>query len=341
MKLRSFQWIAMASALGASALLPGCGKRKAEEVNPIVPQFSVNLPRAPLGSAIEVTYTWTCEAGMKKLEDHRAFVHFVDNQGSTLFTDDHLPVPPTSAWEPGKPPYSYTRTVFVPLYNYVGAVDVRVGLYPANGKGPRVNLKGQDAGLHEFVAGKMELLPQTEKMYLVFKEGWHDPEPSPSNPTLEMIWTKKEAIVSFKNPKKDIVVYLEGDTNYKAFSVPPELTVSTENAGIVIPIPDSELFLKKLRFKADQLGSGEWVDLRLTMNGSFEPKAKGINEDVRELGLRVSHLYVAEADVTGVLAADTVIEAAPLAKTAPAKAPAGKTATGKLVAKPAAKPAVK
>ncbi len=97
MKLRSFQWIAMASALGASALLPGCGKRKAEEVNPIVPQFSVNLPRAPLGSAIEVTYSWTCEAGMKKLEDQRAFVHFVDNQGSTLFTDEISKKPPVIA----------------------------------------------------------------------------------------------------------------------------------------------------------------------------------------------------------------------------------------------------
>jgi hypothetical protein len=337
MKLRSFQWIAMASALGASALLPGCGKRKAEEVNPIVPQFSVNLPRAPLGSAIEVTYSWTCEAGMKKLaEDQRAFVHFVDNQGSTLFTDDHLPVPPTSGWEPGKN-YTYTRTVFVPLYNYVGGVDVRVGLYPASGKGPRVNLKGQDAGLHEFVAGKMELLPQTEKMYLVFKEGWHDPEPSPSNPTLEMIWTKKDAIVSFKNPKKDILIYLEADTNFKVFPVPPVLTVSTENAGVVIPIPDSELFLKKLRFKADQMGTGEWVDLRLAMNASFEPKAKGLNEDVRELGLRVSHLYVVEAEQVGALPAETVVDAAPLAKAAPTKAPAGKTAT----AKPAAKPAVK
>ena len=63
----------------------------------------------------------------------------------------------------------------------------------------------------------MELLPQTENIFLVYKEGWHNPESSPQNPSLERTWTKKDALVSFKNPKKDVVVYLEADTNSKAF----------------------------------------------------------------------------------------------------------------------------
>ena len=148
-------------------------------------------------------------------QDHRAFVHFLDSHKVLLFDDDHVPVPPVTAWEPGKS-YSYTRTKFIPIYPYVGDVDVRVGLQPV-GRGERVALKGEDAGLHEYSVAKMELLPQTENIFLVYKEGWHNPESSAQNPSLERTWTKKDALVSFKNPKKDIIVYLEADTNAKAF----------------------------------------------------------------------------------------------------------------------------
>ena len=187
-------------------------------------------PRAPLGSAVEITYTWQVEPTAKKLtQDHRAFVHFVDSHGVMLFEDDHAPVPPVTAWEPGKT-YSYTRTKFIPVYPYVGDVDVRVGLAPV-GKGERVMLKGEDAGLREFKVAKIELLPQTENIFLVYKEGWHNPESSPQNPSLERTWTKKDALVSFKNPKKDVIVYLEADTNSKAFDAPPVLTAGREQQG--------------------------------------------------------------------------------------------------------------
>ena len=123
---RSWRTAAVVS-LAALALLPACNRRKPAEVNDIVPKFEVNRPRAPLGSAIEVTYTWQNEASAKKLaQDHRAFVHFLDSHKVLLFDDDHVPVPPVTAWEPGKS-YSYTRTKFIPIYPYVGDVDVRVG----------------------------------------------------------------------------------------------------------------------------------------------------------------------------------------------------------------------
>src|SRR6266496_5006837 len=108
--------------------------------------------------------------------------------------------------------------------------------------------------------------------------GWHSPESSAQNPSLERTWTKKDALVSFKNPKKDIIVYLEADTNSKAFDQPPVLTVAIGGkSGLVVPIENSEVFLKKIRVKAADLGDQEWVDLRLSMNQSFIPKAKGIN----------------------------------------------------------------
>jgi hypothetical protein len=330
-------WRAASLALAAAVVFsPACSRRKPAEVNAITPSVSFNRAKAPLGSAIEVTYTWTVDSTAKKLpQDYRALVHFLDSHGVMLFEDDHMPAPPTSSWEPGKT-YSYTRTKFIPIYPYVGDVDVRMGLYPFPGRGERPALKGEDSGMREYKVAKMELMPQTENIFLVYKEGWHSPESHPENPSLERTWTKKEALVSFKNPKRDVVVYLEADTSPKFFPQPPVLTLSVgEKTGVKIPIEGSDVFLKKIRVKAEDLGTLEWVDLRLAMNQSFVPKllTPPLNNDDRELGLLVYHLYVGEADKLGSPAPTGIVDAGPLspgpvpaAAKAPAKTPA-KTVT--------------
>ena len=322
---------AIALAIVAPVIMSACGRRKTGEIQNITPAISFSRAKAPLGSAIEVTYTWTVDATAKKLPaDYRAFVHFLDSHRVLLFEDDHAPIPPTSQWEAGKT-YSYTRTKFIPIYPYVGDVEARIGLAPQDGRGERLGLKGEDAGLREYKIGKMELLPQTENIFLVYKEGWHSPEASPQNPSLERTWTKKEALVSFKNPRRDVVLYLEADTNAKAFKEPPVLTVSLgSNRGIVMPIQDSELFLKKIRFSKEDLGEGEWVDLKLAMSESFVPKDLGMNNDPRELGLLVYHLYVGDAEELGKVSAEDVVVAGPVTPPAPPKAPAaGKPAAKK------------
>ncbi|MBI3932985.1 MAG: hypothetical protein HY317_06185 [Acidobacteria bacterium] len=320
MMLRRTWRTGLALALVGAALLPACGRRKPAEVNDVTASFKVNRTRAPLGSAIEVTYTWTTGAGFKKLaKDYRALVHFLDPHKVMLFDEDHVPVPPPTSWEPGKT-YSYTRTKFIPNYPYVGEVEVRMGLYHDR---ERVALKGDDAGMLEYRVGKMELLPQTENIFLVYKDGWHNPETHPQNPAQERQWTKKDALVSFKNPKKDVLLYLEADTCFKCFPQQPVLTVSVgDNVGVTVPIDNAEVFLKKIRVKAQDLGSEDWVDLRFGMNQSFVPKLMNppMNNDDRELGLLVYHLYVGEADKVGDLPAEAVVDAAPLAPVPAAKA---------------------
>ena len=191
----------------------------------------------------------------------------------------------------------------------------------------RVALKAEDAGMQEYKVGKIELLPQTENIFPVWKEGWHNPEALPENPSVERTWSKKEGIVSFKNPKRDVVVYLEADTCVKCFPQPPVLTVAVgSKVGLVIPIEDAKVFLKKIKVKAEDLGADEWVDLRLAMNQSFVPKllTPPLNNDDRELGLLVYHLWVGEADKVG--AVEDLVDATPLA-------PASVAAPGKAARK--------
>jgi hypothetical protein len=321
MTFRSTWGLALVAALGGALLLPACSRRKPAEVNPIVPSIKVNRVKAPLGSALEITYTWALEPGAKKLgQDYRALVHFLDNHGVMLFEDDHAPVPPPTTWEPGRT-YSYTRTRFVPVYPYVGDVEVRMGLYPYPGRGERPTLKGEDRGFREYKVATIELLPQTENVFLIYKEGWHNPETHPENPSIERTWTKKGALVSFKNPKKDVIVYLEGDTCVKCFPQTPELTVSVgNNMGLRFPIEGPQVLLKKFRVKAADLGDEEWVDLRLAMNQSFVPKnmTPPLNNDDRELGFNVYHLFVVDAELAG--SPEGVVDAVALAPRPPSPA---------------------
>jgi hypothetical protein len=322
MTTRRIRGLALAVGLAGVLATPACSRQKPVEVNPIVPSIEINRTRAPLGSALEITYTWTLEPDAKPLEqDYRALVHFLDTHEVILFDDDHMPVPPPSTWKPGET-YSYKRTRFVPVYPYVGDVEVRMGLYPYPGRGERPALKGEDRGFREYKVAEMELLPQTENIFLVYKEGWHNPETHPENPGIERTWTEKEALVSFKNPREDVVVYVEADTCVTCFPEPPELTISVgDNVGLRVTVAEPQVFLKKIHVRAEDLGDEDWVDLRLSMSESFVPNQLDppLNDDDRELGLNVYHLYVAAADTVG--SPGDIVEAEPLGPSTPTAQP--------------------
>lgn len=267
----------------------------AEDTAPaLLPALQARPQRPPLGSAMEMKYSWTTGPGFTKpAPGSRALVHFLDTHGLVLFTDDHTPTPAPDKWLPGKT-YTYDRTFFVPVYPYVGQVHVVMGL-SASGDHPQPGgLKAGDRGPLMHTVATLEVLPQVDNIFLVYKEGWHTPESAPENPALELAWTKKDAVVAFKNPKKDIVIYLEADTDSKAFARPPVLTLTIGTTTVAtIPVKTKAVFLKKIQVKAANLGGEEWVDLHLVMNGSFTRTVRGEGE--RELGLRVRHLYVGEA----------------------------------------------
>jgi len=320
MTLRRTLVLAGLAVLAGTLLLPRTA------VNPITPSIKVNRARVPLGSVFEITYSWSLEPSARRLEqDYLALARFVDNQEVTLFQDDHAPVPPSSAWQPGQT-YSYTRTRFVPLYPYVGEVEVRMGLYPLPGRGERPVLKGEEAdrGSREYAVGTIELRPRIEGVLLVYKEGWHRPEMLPDNPAVERTWTKREAVVAFRNPNfnsdkpTDVIVYLQGDTCVKCVPRDPTLTLSVgKSVGLRFRIDGPQVLLKKIRVKAADLGADEWTELRLAMDQSFVPKNlyPPLNDDARELGFSVHNLCVVDAAQAG--SPEGVVDAVALGPAAP------------------------
>ena len=94
---------------------------------------------------------------------------------------------------------------------YVGAAKIVAGLYTP-GNNERLKLSNDDRGDRSYKVADFELLPQTENIFVIFKDGWHPAEVVAEGAgRTEWQWTKKEATLAFRNPKRDVVLFLQVD----------------------------------------------------------------------------------------------------------------------------------
>jgi hypothetical protein len=283
----------LAGLLVAVSAVAGCGG--SEDTAPAQGAMAVQLsrPRVALGSPVEVTYKFTVANDAAPLGTRKVFVHFVDADGEQMWTDDHDPPTPTSAWKPGQT-VEYSRTVFAPVYPYVGQAKVIGGLYDI-GSGERVRLSGPEAGARAYELAQLELLPQTENIFLIFKDGWHAVETAGDNSMVEWQWTKKEATITFRNPRRDAVLFFQADNPGKAATAARQVEIRLGDQVLqTVALSATDMPVHKIPISAAAMGTGEMVELRLVVDQTFvpalEPGATG--SDPRELGARVFHAFV-------------------------------------------------
>jgi len=276
----------------AAGTLSGCRKKDAAAPPMATPSVTLNHDKTPLGSPIDITYKFVVANDAHFTEDLRAMVHVVDADDELIFAFDHNPPIPTSQWKPGQT-VEYTRTVFVPIYPYVGEATIQVGLHSTTTQ-KRVVLAGDDAGQRAYKVAKIQLQPQTENVFVVFKDGWHPGEIAEHNSTVEWQWTKKDATLSFKNPKKDSLFYLDVDNPGSVFNEPQQVTVTLGGETVdSFTLQPKQPELRKIPLKAAQLGTGEVSELVISVDKTYIPAVLVAgSKDPRELGVRVFHAYV-------------------------------------------------
>lgn len=277
------------------AFLGGCSRGSDNEAAVATPAVTLSQAQAPLGSPIEVTYRFTVAGSAPALgEDYRVFVHFLDSNEELMWTDDHTPPVPTTTWKPGQV-VEYTRTVFVPIYPYVGDSTIRVGLYsPKSSR--RLPLAGDNSGQRAYRVATLTLLPQSENVFLIYKDGWHPAEVARDNAAVEWQWTKRQATLSFRNPKRDATLYLHLDGRPDLAGGRQRVTVALAGQPIdTIELTGPDEVIRKLPVTAAQFGSGDMADLTLTVDPVFVPARvpAAASSDVRELGVRVFHAFIA------------------------------------------------
>jgi hypothetical protein len=279
-----------------AGLAAGCRSKPPAAPPVATPTVTLGRSRVSLGSPLDITYKFVVAPDAHFDQDYHVLVHVLDNEDELIWTDDHLPPTPTSQWKPGQT-VEYTRTIFVPVRPYVGEATLQVGLYTTTNQ-KRLPLTGDDAGQRAYRVGKLQLLPQTENVLVVFKEGWHPAEGADRSALVEWQWTKKDATLTFKNPKRDSTLYLDTDNPGSVFHENQLVQLSIAGQPIVqytvVPGPP---VLKKIPLSAAQLGTGDNVEVQISVDKTFVPAlVPGSNsKDPRELGIRVFHAFIQPA----------------------------------------------
>lgn len=281
---------------GLVLALPGCSTT--DDTPPVATvSLTPNKRELPVGSPIELTYKFEVAPNANITGDYRVFMHVSRADGTMIWNDDHdLPAEQaTSKWKPGQV-IQYTRTRFVPASSYLGPATLTVGLYKDEDRltltGPETSERSQRA--KEYTVGTLNLRPRSENITLVKLDGWHPAEFSPEDATLEWQWTRKAATLSLRNPKRDLVFWLEYDGRPDLFTDSPQkVTVYAGGTAVgTISLEKPGVHLEKMSIPASLL-TGDMVEIRIEVDRTFVPATlTGGSGDARELGIRVYNVYV-------------------------------------------------
>ncbi|MFM8535493.1 MAG: hypothetical protein ACKOEC_18200 [Acidimicrobiia bacterium] len=284
------------AALVVTTAMAAAGCSEAEDTTPPVGSMQVTLsrPKVALGSPVEVTYKFTLNQDAPNIGARRVFVHFLDADEELMWTDVHEPPTPTAEWKPGQT-IEYTRTMFIPSYPYVGAAKVAAGVYSTS-TNERLKLSKDDRGDRSDKVVDFELLPQTENIFVIFKDGWHPAEVVTDGAgRTEWQWTKKEATIAFRNPKRDVTLVLQLDNPATGPTTAQTVTAQIGDQVITtIPLVAANAAVLKFPITAAQLGAADMVEMKFTTDKTFVPAldASMKSGDPRELGARFFHVFI-------------------------------------------------
>ena len=120
-------------------------------------------------------------------------------------------------------------------------------------------------------------------------------EAAAHDPTLEWQWTKQQATLAFKNPKKDALFYFELDSPGKDLHGTQQvaLVLGGQTVQTLTVEPDVRK-LNKITLPGNLMGDAELTELQITVDKTFVPATvtNGASKDPRELGVRVFHAFV-------------------------------------------------
>jgi hypothetical protein len=275
----------------AAALSAGCQASDPSAPAMVTPSLTLSRSKVPLGGPVEMTYKFVVAKDAKFTQDYHVMVHFADQDEQLLYTDDHDPPTPTSRWKAGET-VEYMRTFFTPVYPYIGEATIEVGMY-APGEKLRVPMEGTDTGHRSYKIAKFQLVPQGEDVQMVYQQGWHPVEGATANGT-GWHWTKKAAVLTVRNPKKDCVLYLNVDNPSTLLNMPQQVTVSLGGTQLEqFPVMAPQPVLRKIAIPASAFGTAEHVDLTIAVDKTFVPDLLSSTlKDPRELGIRVLHAVI-------------------------------------------------
>ena len=176
---------------------------------------------------------------------------------------------------------------------YLGQANIAVGLYSRD-SGERFQLSGaEDMGLRSYRVAIRHAGQDRQAVRRVF-ERVVQPEGTPDPGGSEWRWSKKVGTLSFRNPKRDVLLFLDAD---EPLQLPEPRSAEVHLGSVVIdsfPLTANHRELRRVNIAASQLGHDDTVEVTIAVDRTFVPKALPLlaSPDSRELGIRVFHAYV-------------------------------------------------
>ena len=267
----------------------------ADDAPPVAtPSLALGAPAAAIGSPIEMTYRFAVAPDAPALTDeYVVFVHFLDSDGEMMWTDDHQPPTPVSRWTPGAV-IEYSRTMFIPKFPYVGETRVEIGIFnPASGDRLPLAAAGDD---RSYPVATFDMRLATDNLLVVFQDGLHDTEVATEGMPSEWQWSRGDATLSFRNPRRDIRFYLQADQPAASVLTAPQQVELRIGEAVIdrFTMGQAGTELRQIPVSAAQLGEGETVEVTVAVDQTFVPAALPAMQsgDPRELGIRVFRAFV-------------------------------------------------
>ena len=233
-------------------------------------------PRRALGSPVDMTYRFVVAADAPAFaEDYWVFVHFVDADGEQMWTDDHEPPTPTTAVEAGQT-IEYTRTMFVPMFPYVGrGARSRSACYSPQIGRPAAAGRRRRRAARRTGSPRFELLPQTDNLFVVFKDGWHDGRGRRRRLGGRVAVDQEGGDARLPEPEARRRASISSSTaRGKAFTGPQQVEVRL--GGQVVDSsrsPPDERELRKIRCTAASWATARWSSCSIVVDKTFVPGA--------------------------------------------------------------------
>lgn len=257
------------------------------------PSVMLSTLQAAIGSPIEMSYRFVVAPNAPAFsEDYWVFVHFIDDNGELMWTDDHQPPTPTRQWKPGAT-VEYRRTTFIPRFPHVGETRIEIGIF-STVTGERLPLAAETDGQRSYRVGTFDMRLGAENLIVVFAAGWHDTEAGDGSGR-EWQWSKKEATLSFRNPRRDVRFYLQADQPVAAVTGPPRVELRIGDAIVdTFTVSSDGSDVRRLDIPASRLGPADIVEMTLSVDKTFVPSDVPAlkSTDPRELGVRVFRAFV-------------------------------------------------
>ena len=277
----------LATTLAIAATLAACRNDPA----PVSPAAQVvatpQRSSAAAGGPIEVEYTITKRAGGPNIPaDAWLFVHMVDASGTLLWTDDHQPAAPSAG--AGDVSVVYRRTMFVPRTTPTGRMRIEAGLFSRD-DGARIPTATGNPATASF-----DVEPDSDALFVVFGDGWHAAERVPQQQANEWRWSKGDARLSFRHPRRDAQLTMEVDQPVNAVGVQTVELRAGSDLLATLTVEPGVRRIHTISLPDTRMGSGPMVELSLHVQPTFVPAHMPnlTSSDTRELGVRVFNVHV-------------------------------------------------